>query len=175
MSSMKPKKIVSGYYQDDKELIAGIRELQGKGIAISDVRTPFPVHGLDKVLKYKRSRLPRLGFIAGAIGLVVGLGFQIWVFTDAWPLNFGGKPFLSIPSFVPVTFELTVLFAAFALVFGFLIRSGLGPGAPTKIYDEEVTNDRFQILIGVQNETETAESLQALEAAGALGVQLIEI
>jgi len=151
-------------------LVDGIRALQEKSIEITDVRTPFPVHGLDKVLKMRRSRLPRAGFIAGALGALIGFGFQAWVFTQAWPLNFGGKPFLSVPSFIPVTFELSVLCAAFALVFGFLMRSGLGPGAPNVIFDEEVTNDRFQILLEVKGDN--SEQLQAeLQSAGAEGVQ----
>ncbi len=167
---MQKKAFVSGYFLDDKDLVEGIRALQKKDIKIADVRTPFPVHGLDKVLKMRRSRLPRAGFLAGTFGVVIGFGFQAWVFTQAWPLNFGGKPFLSIPSFIPVTFELAVLCAAFALVFGFLIRSGLGPGAPNIVFDEEVTNDRFQILLEVNGSN--SEQLQAeLQSAGAEGVQ----
>lgn len=168
---MKNRAYVSGYFPDDKDLIVAIKQLQEKDIEIADVRTPFPVHGLDKVLKMRRSRLPKAGFIAGVVGSVVGFGFQAWVFTEAWPLNFGGKPFLSVPSFIPVTFELTVLSAAFALVFGFLIRSQLGPGADNIIYDEEVTNDRFQILLEVTDGN--ADQLKAsLNNVGALGVQL---
>ncbi len=167
---MAQKAFVSGYYLDDKDLVEGIKALQEKNIEIADVRTPFPVHGLDKVLKLRRSRLPRAGFFAGAMGTAIGFGFQAWVFTEAWPLNFGGKPFLSVPSFIPVTFELTVLFAAFALVFGFLISSKLGPGADNIIFDEEVTNDRFQILLEVT--ASDSEVLQAeLQSAGAEGVQ----
>ncbi|WP_430814190.1 DUF3341 domain-containing protein [Carboxylicivirga sp. RSCT41] len=167
---MAEKAFVSGYYLDDKDLVDGIKALQEKNIEIADVRTPFPVHGLDKVLKMRRSRLPRAGFIAGVMGATIGFGFQAWVFTEAWPLNFGGKPFLSVPSFIPVTFELTVLMAAFALVFGFLISSKLGPGADNVIFDEEVTNDRFQILLEVSGEN--SEKLQSeLQAAGAEGVK----
>ena len=163
---MKNKTYVSGYFPDDKDLIVAIKELQEKKVAITDVRTPFPVHGLDKVLKMRRSRLPRAGFVAGVFGAVIGFGFQAWIFTQAWPLNFGGKPYLSVPSFIPVTFELTVLFAAFALVFGFLISSNLGPGADNFIFDEEVTNDRFQILLEVKegNGDALQESLQSVGA-----------
>lgn len=167
---MQQKAFVSGYYLDDKDLVEGIKALQEKNIEIADVRTPFPVHGLDKVLKMRRSNLPKAGFFAGAMGTAIGFGFQAWVFTEAWPLNFGGKPFLSVPSFIPVTFELTVLFAAFALVFGFLIRSGLGPGAPNIIYDEEVTNDRFQILLEVKSGNSDQLQLD-LKSVGAEGVQ----
>ncbi len=171
---MQNRTFVSGYYLDDKDLVEGIKSLQANNIEISDVRTPFPVHGLDVKLNMRRSRLPRAGFIAGAFGAAIGFGFQAWVFTQAWPLNFGGKPYLSVPSFIPVTFELTVLFAAFALVFGFLISSGLGPGAPTIIFDEEVTNDRFQILLeatGGNNE----QLENALVEAGAEGVKRHDI
>lgn len=171
---MKQTTFISGYYLDDKDLIEGIKTLQENNVEITDVRTPFPVHGLDKVLKMRRSRLPRAGFIAGTIGLIIGFGFQAWVFTEAWPLNFGGKPFLSVPSFIPVTFELTVLFAAFALVFGFLISSKLGPGADNVIFDEEVTNDRFQILLKA-NDNNSDELKEALQLAGAEGVQLHNI
>jgi len=171
---MEEKTYVSGYFPDDKDLIVAIKELQEKNVDIADVRTPFPVHGLDKVLNYRRSRLPRAGFIAGVIGCAIGFGFQAWVFTQAWPLNFGGKPYLSVPSFIPVTFELTVLFAAFALVFGFLISSKLGPGSDNVIYDEGVTDDRFQILLEVKDAN--GDALQeSLQSVGALGVQLHEV
>ncbi|WP_430811479.1 MULTISPECIES: DUF3341 domain-containing protein [unclassified Carboxylicivirga] len=171
---MAQKSYVTGYYWDDKDLIEGIRTLQNNNIDIADVRTPFPVHGLDKVLKMRRSRLPRAGFVAGVMGAAIGFGFQAWVFTEAWPLNFGGKPFLSVPSFIPVTFELTVLMAAFALVFGFLISSKLGPGADTIIFDEEVTNDRFQIVLEV-NEGNSDVLQAALSQAGAEGVKRHDI
>ncbi len=171
---MKQKTYVSGYFNDDKDLIVAIKALQARDVVIADVRTPFPVHGLDTVLQLRRSRLPKAGFVAGAIGLCVGFGFQAWVFTVGWPLNFGGKPYLSVPSFIPVTFEVTVLFAALALVFGFLIRSGLGPGAPTEIFDEEVTNDRFQILLAA-NATKKESSQQLLQEVGALGIRIHEL
>lgn len=170
---MKQKTYVSGYFNDDKDLIVAIKKLQEKEVVIADVRTPFPVHGLDTVLKMRRSRLPKAGFVAGSIGLIVGFGFQAWVFTKGWPLNFGGKPFLSVPSFIPVTFEVTVLFAALALVFGFLLRSGLGPGAPNEIFDEEVSNDRFQILLS-SNATKNESSQQVLKEVGALGIKIHE-
>jgi hypothetical protein len=136
------------------------------------VRTPFPVHGLDKILKFPRSRLPKVAFIAGVIGGALGLLFQIWVFTRAWPLVIGGKPFLSIPSFIPVTFELVVLFAAFALVIFFLVRSKLGPGSLPDILDEEVTNDHFQIILSDRNnDIPDIELADALASTGALGVK----
>lgn len=166
--------IVYGHFTDELDLLSAVKELQNKGIRIADVRTPFPVHGLDAVLKFPRSNLPKVAFLAGLIGGVLGLFFQIWVFTKGWPLNFGGKPFLSIPSFIPVTFELTVLFAAFAMGIAFLLRSNLGPGKIPDIYDEEVTDDHFQIILsGKNNDFSEPELEKALTDAGALGVKNI--
>jgi hypothetical protein len=166
--------IVYGHFTDELDLLKAVGELQEKGISIADVRTPFPVHGLDAALKFRRSNLPKVAFIGGLIGGALALFFQIWVFTKAWPLSIGGKPQLAIPSFVPVTFEMTVLFAAFAMGIAFLLSSNLGPGYIPDILDEGVTDDRFQIILSEKNnkfsETELAE---ALAATGALEVKQV--
>lgn len=167
--------IIYGHFTDELDLLEGIRELQEKGIQIDDVRTPFPVHGLDQVLKYRRSHLPKVAFLAGVVGGTLGLLFQIWVFTQGWPLNFGGKPFLSLPSFIPVTFELTVLFAAYTMGIAFLVRSKLGPGSEPDILDELVTDDHFQIILSDKNnQMNETELSAALAGIGALDVKLVK-
>lgn len=164
--------IVYGHFTDELDLLDAVKELQEKGIKIADVRTPFPVHGLDTALNIPRSRLPKIAFIGGAIGGTLGMLFQIWVFTVGWPLNIGGKPQLAIPSFIPVAFELTVLFAAFAMGIAFLLRSNLGPGQIPDILDEDVTNDHFQVILSEKNNQVTEpELIEALKAAGALDVK----
>lgn len=168
--------IVYGHFTDELELLDAVKELKSKGIRIADVRTPFPVHGLDAALKFPRSHLPKVAFAAGVIGGSLGLLFQVWVFTKGWPLNFGGKPYLSLPSFVPVTFELTVLFAAFAMGIAFLLRSNLGPGKIPNILDEEVTNDHFQIILSAKNNNlSEVELAEALKATGALDVKQVNV
>lgn len=153
-----PVYYISAFYKDDEDLITGIKKLNEDKIKIHDVLTPFPVHGLDKLLGYRRSWIPRIGFIGGAIGAVSGFYFQSWVFTRDYPLNIGGKPYLAVPSFIPVTFETTVLFAAFAMVIAFFIRSKLGLGAENKIYDKNITDDRFVVVLDAENGTETVVS-----------------
>jgi hypothetical protein len=167
-------KFISAYYHDEEDLIKGVRQIRNQGIEPADVRTPFPVHGLDKAMGMKRSRLTRVAFAGGAIGGLIGFFFQAWVFTVAYPINFGGKPFFAVPSFMPVTFEMTVLFAAFSMVIAFFIHNKLGPGAKTIIYDEQVTDDRFQILIEADDldEPEQQHIEKALKEAGAQGIQL---
>ncbi|MDD4372873.1 MAG: DUF3341 domain-containing protein [Bacteroidales bacterium] len=164
------KDYITAYYYDEDVLLKAVRQLKEKGLEVLDVLTPFPVHGLDKALGMRRSRLTRVAFWGGAIGAAVGFLFQAWVFTKGYPLNFGGKPFFAVPSFMPVTFELAVLFAAFSMVFAFLIYFKLGPGAKTVIHDERITDDRFLVVIGVRKEGNQQEIEQALKETGAEGI-----
>lgn len=168
---------ISGYFNDEASLFRAIKELKENKTWIKDVFTPFPVHGLDKALGLKRSLLPKAAFIGGTIGALSGFFFQAWVFTKAYPLNFGGKPFLSVPSFIPITFECTILFAAFAIVFAFLFRSKLGMGAKNKIYREESTDDKFVVVINTGESTGKKEIeilKKQFESTGALGVTIHE-
>ncbi len=172
---MAQVKYIKAYYDDDEKLVGGLRTLKHTGIEILDVLTPFPVHGLDKILGYRRSWISRVGFIGGAVGAVCGFWFQEWIFTKDYPLNIGGKPFLSIPSFIPVTFEMTVLFAAFAMVFAFLMRSKIGPGANPFIHDEKITDDRFVVLVGIHGDISDKNIVkikETLNKTGAKGIAL---
>jgi hypothetical protein len=167
-------KYITAYYNDEEDLLKGLKQIKAKGIEVADVLTPFPVHGLDKALGMSRSKLTRVAFAGGAVGAIIGFGFQAWVFTQAYPLNFGGKPFFAVPSFIPVTFEMAVLFAAFSMVFAFLISNKLGPGAKTVIHDERITDDRFLLVVNVQDEDNTQAIEAVLNDAGAHGITLIK-
>ncbi len=172
---MKSTTYISAYYEDDGELLAALKQMKKLGMNIADVFTPFPVHGIDKVLGYRRSYIARVGFIGGAIGAVSGFIFQTWVFTDAYTINYGGKPLFAVPSFIPVTFECTILFAAIAMVFAFLFRSKLGLGADNIIYDEKITDDRFLILMQVDHANEKdsiREISQQLKELNAKGIKV---
>jgi len=172
---METPKYIKASYSDEEDLLRAIKVLKEKKIEIYDVLSPFPVHGLDKILGYRRSRIARVGFIGGAIGAFTGFVFQTWVFTEGYPLNIGGKPYLSAPSFIPVTFELAILFAAFSMVFAFLIRSRLGPGAKPVIHDERITDDRIVLLTGFagNNSQENIKSIKdTLSQTGAEEITL---
>lgn len=170
----KETKYLSACYPDETDLMEGIKTLKQEGIEILDVLTPFPVHGLDKVLGFRRSWIPRVGFIGGAIGGFLGFIFQAWVFDRAYPLNIGGKPFFAIPSFIPVTFECAVLFAAFAMVFAFLFRSKLGLGAKNKIYDLKITDDNFVVVADIHGSTR--EEINSMtELFKKTGAKILEI
>ncbi|MGZ2370113.1 DUF3341 domain-containing protein [Ancylomarina sp. YFZ004] len=169
------RRYISAYFTDEEDLLRASKILMEKKILILDVLTPFPVHGLDKVLGLKESKLPIVGFIAGAIGTLFAFGFQTWAFVVDYPLFIGGKPHFSIPAFIPITFEVTVLFAAVAMVFAFLFRSKLGLGAKNKIHDERITDDRFVIIIEANENDEHFSHVKAiLEQEEAHEIQLKE-
>jgi hypothetical protein len=168
---MENKKYISVYFDDEMPLLQAVGMLREKNENIIDVLTPFPIHGLDKALSINRSRIPLVGFIFGAFGAILGFGFQTWVFTVSYPLVFGGKPFFAVPSFIPVTFECTVLFAALAMVGTMLIKSKLKPDKRFVPFDENITDDMFVILIDAENGKTTLESVKSTLS----GIQTLEI
>ena len=144
---MENANYISIYFDDEVPLLKAVGKLKERNEEILDVLTPFPVHGLDKVLSMKRSRIPLIGFIFGALGAILGFGFQTWVFTINYPLVYGGKPFFSAPSFIPITFECTVLFAALGMVSAMLIKSKLKPDRKFIPFDESITDGKFIIIV----------------------------
>jgi hypothetical protein len=163
--------LVSGYFLDEQDLVNAVKQLSKKEVSIFDVFTPFPVHGLDGLLGLKRSGLPVVGFVFGAIGAIGAFLFQSWAFTVSYPLKIGGKPYLSIPSFIPVVFETAILLAALAMFFAFLFRSKLGPVAKNKIFDNRATDDRFVIVLDAQGSHNTEQLKGFLKELGAEGIK----
>lgn len=137
--------ILFGLYDDEVKLLDAVRAANDAHLEIDDVYTPFPVHGLDPLLGLEESRLHVAGFIFGSIGCLFGFGFMTWVFTRDWPIIFGGKPYWSVPAFIPITFELTVLFSAVGMWLLFFIICGLGPGAEPRRLHDRITDDKFCI------------------------------
>jgi hypothetical protein len=164
---------IVGLFDDEEMLVSAAVILKNEGIKIYDIYTPFPVHGLDEVLDITRSRLAFITFGAGAFGLILSITFQVWTSAFDWPINVGGKPMLSIPAFIPVTFELTVLFGALATVAAFLFRSNLFPSKEAKIFELKQTDDKFLIVLDSKSTKEKFENISLLlKKNGATNVRL---
>lgn len=139
------KDILFGLYNDETDLLSAIKKANKAHLDIFDVYTPFPVHGLDPLLGLEESRLHQAGFVFGLTGTMTAFGFMSWAFAKDWPIIFGGKPYLPAPAFIPVTFELTVLFAAIGMVVSFYTVCGMGPGIKNPTLDDRITDDKFCI------------------------------
>jgi hypothetical protein len=107
------------------ELVDAARRTYDAGYRNFDSFSPFPIHEIFDSMHLKDRRVSLIVLGGGITGMLAGLGLQAWVSAVAYPLNIGGKPFLSWPMFVPVTFELTILFAALSAVFGMFALNGL--------------------------------------------------
>ena len=132
-----------------EELVAEVKALRQRGVAIKEVYTPFAVHGLSEALGHKPSRLGKATFVYGLLGFLFGAWLVYYTMIADWPQNFGGKPnatlWQGLPAFVPVIFELTVYFAAHLLVLSFLFRSRLYPTKKAENPKPESTDDTFVI------------------------------
>lgn len=141
------RSFILGIFKDEHHLIDLALDMRKKNIPIHDIYTPFPVHGLDHAMGISRSRLPFITFIAGSLGLCLSLFFQYWVSVVDWPIIVGGKPHNSFPAFIPVSFEITILFGAFITVFAFLFGSRLFPGKKPLILDQDATSHHFVVAV----------------------------
>lgn len=162
------KNYIVGIFGDEDVLLDAVGNIRDKGVKIEEVYSPFPVHGLDEALGYRRSRLPIAAFLFGMTGTSLALFTQIWMLGFDWPMIIGGKNHASLPPFVPVTFEFTVLLAAFGMVGTFLIVSDLKPYKWPKLIDSRCTDDKHVMAIDLgSNKLSKSEIEGILRQAGA--------
>ncbi len=162
---MSSTKKIYGLYGDDDILMDGIKSLQDKGIQISEVYTPFPVHGLDKLLKLKRTRISDAAFFYGLYGISLASALTWFIMIIDWPQNIGGKPSFTwgenMTAFVPIMFELTVFCAAHLMSITYLIRNKMAPGLPPQNPDPRTTDDKFLVEIDSNDVDAIKEALIA--------------
>ncbi|GIV36126.1 MAG: membrane protein [Cyclobacteriaceae bacterium] len=141
------KHFVVGIFDDEDVLLEGVKKVRAVGIRIHEVYSPFPVHGLDEALGYARTRLPIAAFLFGMTGTILALTMQFWMLGYDWPMIIGGKNFASLPPFIPVTFELTVLLSALGMVATFLIVSDMKPYKWPRQFDIRSTDDKHVMAV----------------------------
>jgi hypothetical protein len=163
------KHFVVGVFNDEDVLLSAVKKIRGNGVKIHEVYSPFPVHGLDEQLGYKRTRLPIAAFLFGMTGTSLALIMQSGMLGFDWPMIIGGKDFWSIPPFIPVTFELTVLLSALGMVATFMIVSDMKPYKWPRQFDLRSTNDKhiMAIDLATNNGKSKDELTRILKDAGA--------
>lgn len=144
-------KTIYGLFSDDDDLLKAVKNFNKEGIAIKEVYTPFPVHGLDKALGLKKTRISDAAFFYGLYGTTLATTMTWFMMNHDWPQDIGGKPSFTwlenMPAFVPIMFELTVFCAAHLMSLTFLIRNKLYPGASAQNPDPRTTDDKFLMEI----------------------------
>jgi len=120
-----PAYAILGEFPDTHSLIAAAKRARDEGYTKMDAYSPFPVEGLPEALGYGKTRVPLVVLIGGLLGAFTGYSMQYWIAGVYFPINIGGRPLNSWPSFIPITFELTVLFASLFAVLGMLALNGL--------------------------------------------------
>ena len=159
-------------------LYSACERVRDAGFTRWDAHTPFPVHGLDKAMGLRRSPLPWIVLVMGLTGAALGFILQWWVHESAYPLVISGKPFFTWPAFIPITFELGVLFAALGAVVGMLALNRLPmhyhPLFQSKVF-ERVTDDAFFISIESWDpKFDPSDTSNLLQSLGARSVELVE-
>jgi len=168
----KTENYLLGIYNDDEKTLEAVHYLRGKGIKIDNVFSPFPIHGIENALGYKRSRLPVAGFLFGMLGTTLAFTMMTYMLHLDWPMDIGGKPSFAFPDFIPIMFELTVLIASLGMVATYLISTDLLPGFEPEIADPRQTDDRFVIKIASENDPNLiAKVKDAFQHTGAVDIK----
>ncbi|GAB4419357.1 MAG: DUF3341 domain-containing protein [Bacteroidia bacterium] len=142
---MENKRFLLGKFWNPEHVMEALKHFKDQQIPVYDVFSPFPIHGIEPYLNIKRTRLTVAAFIYGCLGAASALLLMGLIYGVIWPMNIGGKPSLAWPDFVPITFELTVLFAAHGMVITFFIVGTYWPGKKAVLMDDRQTDDVFVI------------------------------
>ena len=169
---MAIKKFVVGSFDDEGVLFPAVKKVRKTGYKIYDVYTPFPIHGLDKVMGLRDTSLHTAGFIYAITGTATALGFITWALTTDWPMNFGGKPHFSLPAWIPIIFELTVLFSSVGMVLTFCYLCQLAPFVKKEHFNLRSTDDLFVMVLECTEKTNETEAIAFLQSLGASDVNV---
>lgn len=171
---MSHKKLIYGIFNDEDVLMKSIKALKEHGIAVKDVISPYPIHGLDSALGLNRTRISICCFLYGITGTCLALLMMWYMNIFDWPMDIGGKPsfalYKNLPAFIPVTFETTVLCAAHGMVITFYLRSKLLPGVEPHVIHPRQADDHFVMSVEAdESKVSTIEGI--LNQSGAVEIK----
>ena len=167
---MAVKKFVVGIFTDEQVLFPAVKKVRSAGYKIHDVYTPMPIHGLDDALGLRQTSLHTAGFIYGITGTATALSGIGWVFNSDWPQNFDGKSHFDLPAWIPITFELTVLFSAVGMVLTFCYLCQIAPFVRKHHFNLRSTDDQFTMVIECTEKSNESEISAFLSSVGAVGI-----
>lgn len=164
---------IAGIFLTESKVIHAARTVREAGYAKLEALSPYPIHEMEEACGIKRSPIPYVTFVTGFLGLVSAVALTYYTSVIDWPVNVGGKPLFSLPAFVPIMFELTVLFAALCSVGAFIYFCGM-PAIGVAPIDKDLTCDKFAIFIPDTDKNYNFETLdRLLKDLGAVEVKKV--
>src|SRR6204780_5080570 len=140
-------------FETPGELVEAARRTREAGFRKFDAYTPFPIHELDEAMDLHDNRVSLFTLIGGLIGCASGFGLASWVEAVALPLNIGGRPLISAPMYIPITFELTVLFGGLTAAISMIIMNGLpSPYHPVFNVERFVNASRSKFFLCIESD-----------------------
>lgn len=174
---VRPAVILAEFDKPD-EVLHAAEKVRDAGYKKWDVHTPYPIHGMDAAMGMGDSRLGWIVFVMALTGLAAGTGLIVWTNGIDYPIIIGGKPPISIPSMVPICFELTILFSALGCFFGMLGLNQL-PRHNHPVFESErfkgFSTDKFFISVEAGDpQFDVAHTRRFLESLHPTYVELVE-
>lgn len=155
------KDYILGVFKDEESLVEAFEKVKQKGILPREVYTPYPVHEILEGMGNK-TRISHAAFFFGLFAAIGILTFLTWAATYSWPLNYGGKPTNSFPSFIVVTIVATILSITLLTLFTFSARAKIFPGKEPEIFHPRATDDRFVMVLDKNKLGENADSIHQI-------------
>jgi len=164
-------------FRNPRDLMDVCRVVNRAGYKQWDSYSPFPIHGIEKAMGLKKSKLGWIVLVHAILGFTGAVTLMMWVSGVEYPMNISGKPYWNLPAFVPITFELTVLLSAFGAVFGMFFLNGL-PKLHNPLFEVErfkqATDDGFFVSIKAEDKLfDEEETRKLLEEAKATHIENI--
>jgi hypothetical protein len=141
------RRVFIGVFENEEDTMKAVSASRARGLTVVDVFAPYAIHGMDEAMELEPSKLPWVCLVLGVVGAGLKVWFEYWTTAVDWPLNVGGKPWNSLPAFVPVTFEVMVLYAGVSTVIALFIAARLWPGKRPALPVPRVTDDRFAVVL----------------------------
>lgn len=166
---------VLAQFEREGALLGAARALRAQGHTGLDLHSPYPLHGADEALGLRRSTVPLVALGAGVTGAVSGYLLQVGTVAWLWPLNVGGRPPHSPPAFIPVTFELGVLFASLAIFLGLLFAYFRFPRVHHPVFELEAFRSASIDALWLSAEVDAAQAETVAAELRRLGARHVSI
>ena len=169
---------VLGVFDTPNALMAAIPKARAAKLGTVEAYTPYPIHGIDEALGLRRSPLGGMVLVMGVLGAITAFGFQYWISAIDYPIVTGGKAANSWEAFIPIMFEVTVLFATFTAGLGMLLLLNKLPFFGHPVLSSKaisgITRDRYVLALEAENEAfDTSAAARVLQEAGAVEVEIL--